>query len=31
VRVMVEAAEADQARSVADQLAVVVKDRLALR
>jgi phosphoglucosamine mutase len=30
VRVMVEAAEADQARSVADQLAVVVKERLAL-
>ena len=30
VRVMVEAAEADQARAVADALAVVVKERLAL-
>jgi phosphoglucosamine mutase len=30
VRVMVEAAEADQARSVADALAVVVRERLAL-
>ena len=30
VRVMVEAAEADQARAVADGLAVVVRERLAL-
>jgi phosphoglucosamine mutase len=30
VRVMVEAAEADQARQVADSLAAVVRDRLAL-
>jgi phosphoglucosamine mutase len=30
VRVMVEAKEAEQARSVADQLAVVVRERLAL-
>jgi phosphoglucosamine mutase len=30
VRVMVEAAEGDQARSVADALAVVVRERLAL-
>ncbi|MBI4939764.1 MAG: phosphoglucosamine mutase [Actinobacteria bacterium] len=30
VRVMVEAAEGDQARSVADSLAVVVRERLAL-
>ncbi len=30
VRVMVEAAEADQAREVADTLALVVKERLAL-
>jgi phosphoglucosamine mutase len=30
VRVMVEATEADQARSIADDLAHVVKDRLAL-
>lgn len=30
VRVMVEAAASDQARRIADQLAVVVKDRLAL-
>jgi phosphoglucosamine mutase len=31
VRVMVEAARADQARDVADRLAAVVKDRLALQ
>jgi phosphoglucosamine mutase len=30
VRVMVEAAEGDQARRIADALAVVVRDRLAL-
>jgi phosphoglucosamine mutase len=30
VRVMVEAAEADTARSVADRLALVVKERLSL-
>ncbi|MCW2819525.1 MAG: phosphoglucosamine mutase, partial [Marmoricola sp.] len=30
VRVMVEAATADQARDIADRLAVVVKDQLAL-
>jgi phosphoglucosamine mutase len=30
VRVMVEAAEADQARGIADELAAVVKERLAL-
>jgi phosphoglucosamine mutase len=30
VRVMVEAAESDHARRIADTLAVVVKERLAL-
>ena len=30
VRVMVEAAEADQARTIAEDLARVVKDRLSL-
>jgi len=30
VRVMVEAAEAEQARSIADDLALVVMERLAL-